>query len=282
MGRHAAASMRKKCFFLSAIVHAFCIILISRINFPIKIALTFPSVINVALRQPESTLTETLPLPNFPGRRRHDQVQPLPPGSDSPGDNPSFIAAMSTGRLPAGGRQRGDFKFSAIGQLKLKSTSASTFSLTVPMGGPFAAPTFTATPKTAKWFLPGEYAAADYHLEIQFNESSHTDDEQPVRMPFSPHNKEATLWSQRILTRIERNWIIPTVTRIGYSGQVEITLTIDRSGELLSLSVAKSSAHETLEQAALHALKASLPFPPFPESISTKTFVFQFVFTYNA
>lgn len=150
------------------------------------------------------------------------------------------------------------------------------------MGGPFVAPTFTATPKTAKWFLPGEYAATDYPLEIQFNESSRADDEQPVRMSFSTHDQDAIFWSQRILTRIERNWIIPTVTRIGYSGQVEITLTVDRSGELLSLSVAKSTAHETLEQAALHALKTSLPFPPFPESIRTQTFVFQLVFTYNA
>lgn len=146
----------------------------------------------------------------------------------------------------------------------------------------FVAPALSTAPKPGKWFLPGNYAAGPYRDGVRFIEAGPQANERLGRMPFNIQDKETARWTQSVLARIEENWIIPTMTRVGFSGRVEITLTIEHSGKPLSLVVARSSSREALDRAALDAMKASLPFPPLPQNLSAGTYVFHFAFTYNA
>lgn len=146
----------------------------------------------------------------------------------------------------------------------------------------FVASTLSTTPRPEHWFLPGNYAAGPYRDGVQFTAAGPQANDRPSPMPFDIQDKEAARWTQSVLARIEENWMIPTMTRVGFSGQVEIILTIDRNGKPLSLVVAKSSSREALDRAALDAMKASLPFPPLPQNLSARTYVFHFAFSYNA
>jgi TonB family protein len=252
--------------------------MLTQISFPIKIALTPLTVTTISLMQPETALQETLSLPAFPGKGKYGRARSPLPGSGSNSGTSPLSHSSPSGRPP----ENNPYNFLSSGRLNLKSPPSAAFNLTLSVPAPFVASTLSTTPKNRKWFLPGESAAGPYRDEIQFNEAGPGDSNLLSRMPFNIQDKEAARWTQSILTRIEQNWFIPTVTRVGFSGQVEITLTVDRSGKQLSLAVARSSSREALDQAALNAMKASLPFPPLPENLSARTFVFHFVFTYNA
>jgi protein TonB len=51
------------------------------------------------------------------------------------------------------------------------------------------------------------------------------------------------------------------------SGTVQLSLTIDRNGRLLSHSVSRSSGSATLDHAALAVIERAQPFPRFPASM---------------
>jgi protein TonB len=273
--------MRKICFFLSAILHVFCIALLTQISFPIKTQI-LPArtiVIDISLLETEDIPQAPLFVPDLKVWKKHGRAPASFPGF---GSGSGSAPGSRLGQTLAGGPQTTPPLFSANGRLKLKSAPSSAFSLVLPAPGPPVTSAFTTTIKNGKWLQPGEYFAGTYPSGIQFNETGPPAGSLDSRIPFTIQDKETARWTQNILARIERNWIIPTMARVGLTGQVEIMLTIDHNGNQLSLIVEKSSSQEALDQAALSAMKVSLPFPPLPENISAQTFVFHFVFTYNA
>jgi TonB family protein len=272
--------VRKICFALSAIAHALVIALLARTSFPIKIKIlpVTSTIIDISLPEMEAVPYPRLSAPAFAIRGKNGRATAQFPGS---GSGNGSAPSPQAGQPWAGGTQISAFPYPAAGRLKLKSASASTFSLVLPVPGPPATAAFASSAGTGKWLHPDEYAAGTYPGGIQFEPGAAPGGGRHVRIPFSIQNKEVTLWTQNILARIERNWIIPTMAKVGQTGQVQITLTVDHSGNSLSLSVGKSSSQELLDQAALNAMKASLPFPPLPEDISPPSFVFYFIFTYN-
>jgi protein TonB len=273
--------MKKICFFLSAIIHMLCIALLTQISFPIKIKIApAPAIVfDISLLEVEAIPQPPLFIPDFTVWKKHGQAPTSFPVS---GSGRGSAPASRVKQPLASGSQTTPSLFPTGGRLKLKSAPSSAFSLALPVPEPPVVAAFTATSKTGKWLKPGEYVAGTYPGGIQFNETGPPTGNHNNRIPFTIQDKEAALWTQNILARIERNWIIPTMARVGLTGQVEITLTIDHSGNRLSLIVEKSSSQEALDQAALNAMKTCLPFPPLPENISAQTFVFHFLFNYNA
>ncbi len=100
-------------------------------------------------------------------------------------------------------------------------------------------------------------------------------------IPFDIKERAIAAWTEAVLARIERNWTIPPMGRLAFAGQVRITLTIEKNGESRALAVADSSLPEAMSQAALQAVKASLPLPRLPENVAGREFAFTFVFIYN-
>jgi hypothetical protein len=102
-----------------------------------------------------------------------------------------------------------------------------------------------------------------------------------VMLPFDIREKAVADWTEAVLSRIERNWFIPTSGRLAFSGRVQITLTIGRQGLQDTLVIDDASVPEPLTQAALHAVQASLPLPPIPENVAGESLALTFVFSYN-
>jgi TonB family protein len=272
--------MRKVLFILSAIVHALCIALLTRISIPLKIEFlpARATVIDISLAETEAIPQPPLMVPDFSARGKIDSAHLFPGSGVGGGSAP----ASWMGKTLAGDSQTTASLFSLNRRLKPKPASSSEFSLVLPVSKPAVAYAFPSDFKILKGLQPAEYGAGTYPGGIQFDETAATAGKQHGSIPFSLQIKEAALWTQNILSRIERNWVIPTTARVGLTGQVEITLTVDHRGNQLSLVVAKSSSQESLDQAALNAMKASLPFPPLPENIDARVYVFHFVFAYNA
>ena len=62
---------------------------------------------------------------------------------------------------------------------------------------------------------------------------------------------------------------------------LEIFVIIEKSGELLSVEITKSSEIQLLDQTALSALHMSSPFPKLPDDFPNKNLEAYFVFSYD-
>lgn len=63
----------------------------------------------------------------------------------------------------------------------------------------------------------------------------------------------------------------PAAARDGIEGTVTVSFLLDKRGTLLEKDIVAGSGHRALDDAALAALGASSPFPPFPEGLHRET-----------
>jgi TonB family protein len=259
--------------------HVAFIALIMRMSFQIK---SFPAPLKFTDITLVTAPTSAI-LPSLPPR---GQARNMQAGSASAAGK--HMPSNRTGNQqsgfgwPAGQAGRGNaWPPVTSGRLNLKAATTSSFTLSLPGTalpgkGNYMA---KANPNAASGM--GKYAPGTYRPRFETDQEEGAIGGGIVRIAFNAKNQDISFWTQSVLSRIERYWIIPTMSRVGLAGQVEITLTIDQRGRQLALEIVRSSAHEMLDQAALNAVKASLPFPPLPENIAGKAFRFNFVFTYN-
>jgi TonB family protein len=87
-------------------------------------------------------------------------------------------------------------------------------------------------------------------------------------------------WAKKALSRIQANWRIPSFSKQNSREHVEITVLIEKDGTISSLQIKKSSTVETLDQAALNALRLSSPLPQLPEDFPIKNLKASLKFNY--
>lgn len=80
-------------------------------------------------------------------------------------------------------------------------------------------------------------------------------------------------WGATIRSRIERRKSYPSGAN-GASGSVTVQLTISQSGKLMAVSVAKSSGHAALDQAAVKAVRSAGKFPAAPKGLTEASYSF--------
>lgn len=80
-------------------------------------------------------------------------------------------------------------------------------------------------------------------------------------------------WGAKIRARIERRKEYPGKAD-GSAGKVALSLVIGRDGRLISVSVARSSGHAVLDQAALRAVARAGRFPPAPKGLTDGSYAF--------
>ena len=87
----------------------------------------------------------------------------------------------------------------------------------------------------------------------------------------------------RFLFAVRRNWymVIPEVARLGQRGRVVYVFDILRDGDVPQISMALSSGTFPLDNAALAAIKMSIPTPPLPEEFTGPFLRLQLTFIYN-
>lgn len=80
-------------------------------------------------------------------------------------------------------------------------------------------------------------------------------------------------WGAQVRRQIERRKRYPRGAR-GASGTVRVLITVGRDGSLRGVSLAGSSGHSTLDEAALRAVRAAGRFPNAPRELSKPTYTF--------
>lgn len=88
-----------------------------------------------------------------------------------------------------------------------------------------------------------------------------------------------------MLTIVKRNWyaLMPELAREGERGRVHLRFHIQQNGTITGQdpSIEKSSGKETLDRAAVAAVRSSVPFPPLPAAFHGRNIEVRFIFRYN-
>lgn len=104
----------------------------------------------------------------------------------------------------------------------------------------------------------------------------------PAEKPAAPKQgvssklSEATLsWQKSVTLHLNKHKKYPGDARKrGEEGVASITFTIDRSGQVISSHLDKSSGSELLDREAIEVLTRASPFPPPPMDVTNHTFRF--------
>ena len=92
-------------------------------------------------------------------------------------------------------------------------------------------------------------------------------------------------YGRDLMVSIKRNWIasMPESFYLGEAGMVDIRVQVRADGTLLNPDpkVDKSSGKDALDAAAVAAIRASVPFPHFPNGFKGATIDLRISFFYN-
>lgn len=98
---------------------------------------------------------------------------------------------------------------------------------------------------------------------------------------FNIKNFDIKPWAQRVVSRVNHQWSIPLAIKVGATGIVGVQTVFKKNGDIASVAVTQASGLETLDQAALAAVKNSAPFPSLPGDFPNETLEVYFVFEYG-
>ena len=88
-------------------------------------------------------------------------------------------------------------------------------------------------------------------------------------------------WAEQVVALIQRNWELPLVKNLPQGARVRILTMITKSGDLSFFELLISSSQVSLDQAAVRAIRSSLPFPPLPGDFPADLLEATFEFTYD-
>jgi TonB family protein len=262
--------MKRFCYLLSIAGHALLLLIILGADFPIVIVPPPARVVAIEVAAPPPPFFATGPAAKPAGIGR---TRPVARGAGS-GKSRGAATAGGSGGGPVNGA--GGLSFPQPAKFALKRAPQGAFSL--PLAGkaaglPAGSELPSGPPRLTK------FSAAGYDPGIPMGGNSGRDG--VFLVPFDIKEKAVAAWTEAVLARIERNWLIPAAARLAFSGQVQITLTVEKNGSQQALAMEDSSLPEAIAQSALQAVQASLPLPPLPENVAGQTFAFTFVFDFN-
>jgi TonB family protein len=73
-----------------------------------------------------------------------------------------------------------------------------------------------------------------------------------------------TPWAQKVLELIQKNWNLSWMGSLPDKAVVRIIVVVQKTGEVSSVELVEGTALDDLDQAALNAVRTSLPFPALP------------------
>jgi outer membrane biosynthesis protein TonB len=261
-----AASIKGWGYLLSIVFHALVLVIVGNARFTVIVRPEGPRQVVVRIAEPPPPGLAAGGL--LPASSMAVQLPASPAGNNGPATG----AAANTGS--GNGAPGGGGPFAATGAFNLKRNNGGPFRLAPagPIPEPWVVLPGPSAPADRPGLRPGDFRPA----AVLAGASSPV-----VLLPFDIKEKAVAEWTRLVLARIESNWIIPTSGRVAFSGQVRVSLTIERQGRRQALAVDRSDVPEELALAALHAVESSLPFPPLPDNVAGDALAFAFVFSYN-
>ncbi|MGB8958881.1 MAG: TonB C-terminal domain-containing protein [Candidatus Aminicenantales bacterium] len=88
-------------------------------------------------------------------------------------------------------------------------------------------------------------------------------------------------WATKVIDRLQLNWALPAVPEVPEAARISMVVVIKKTGELDSIEILEGTSLETLDRAALDAIRASLPFPALPADFPGDLLEINFEFVYN-
>lgn len=98
----------------------------------------------------------------------------------------------------------------------------------------------------------------------------------PLGVDFKPYMLQ-------ILTKVRSNWfkLIPSISRPGRTGVVQVEFAVNKRGEVRRLVIASGSGTPEFDRVAVASISASYPFPPLPAEYPGNEIQLRLAFTYT-
>jgi TonB family protein len=98
----------------------------------------------------------------------------------------------------------------------------------------------------------------------------------PMGADFRPYMIE-------VIAAVRRSWfaVYPEAAKTGMRGQVILEFSIDRNGKVLKVVFDGQTPSKPLNEAAVAAISASMPMPPFPAAFKGDHIILRMTFQYN-
>ena len=126
----------------------------------------------------------------------------------------------------------------------------------------------------------GDLTKLNEILDEVYGPNQTLDNDEPVSLE-TTEVKYASYFA-KIKHQIERVWIYPSdAAKRGISGDLNLTFSISKDGNLLGVRLLDRSGYEILDMAALKAVKEAAPFYPFPSTIQREKLTIQARFIYT-
>jgi TonB family protein len=93
--------------------------------------------------------------------------------------------------------------------------------------------------------------------------------------------KDLIPWAEKVLEKIEKNWIIDPARSQDLKRTVGVSVTITKSGDISSVEVIKSSGVQWLDLSAVNAVQRSIPLPGLPIMYPSKFIIITIEFEYD-
>jgi len=104
--------------------------------------------------------------------------------------------------------------------------------------------------------------------------------QQDAQISFDSKGVDFGWWLRRFVAQVKGNWFIPQAAMV-LKGRVVITLNIHRNGTISDVTVIQSSGIQSLDNAAVNALKSSNPTVALPPEYPEDKVLFTVTFLYN-
>ena len=104
--------------------------------------------------------------------------------------------------------------------------------------------------------------------------------QQDAQINFDSKGVDFGWWLRRFVAQVKSNWFIPQAAML-LKGRVVITLNIHRNGTITDVTVIQPSGIQSLDIAAVNALKSSNPTVALPAEYPEDKVLFTVTFLYN-
>lgn len=193
------------------------------------------------------------------GGARPGAPEPGPPGGAAPSPSPSPAPAAGP-VIPSLAK---DFE-NSMGS-RLKSGKASDLTVVLSPPGTKPEPGRPGPARTNFYdYIPGAVAGGGAGAGAAGSGAGRGGAQRAgISIPLKDYNLAP--WAQKVLERIIQNWEIPSTGGLRARAAVKVVIMVKKDGQVASIEFIEGTALDALDEAALTAIRSSLPLPALPD-----------------
>ncbi len=199
-------------------------------------------------------------------------IPPIPEKSNSINRGPRVISR------PLPGIKRGNKKAKAEGSMSSKTKASGRGGLSIPFDKNPGNHTGGSSGNALRFVDPSEIGKFLSRKNFKYKPRGGMVTGGAV---FESGSYDITPWADEVIRRIRENWHPPLAVQLGIRGLTVIKIVVELDGRVSLLTIERPSGVQAYDEAALAAVKNSIPFPPLPEDYPYSNLVGHLFFYYN-